>query len=104
MAQRRSKQQWLDLLDQQQSSGLSAAEFCRQHNITPKRFYYHASKSRKPKLKDAEAPVFVSTKVASHKPLELDHQAIRFKNGANELFLPATISPRWIAELITALT
>jgi hypothetical protein len=104
MAQRRSKQQWLDLLNQQQSSGLSAADFCRKNNISSKRFYYHASKTRKPKQTDAKASVFWSAKVANDKSLEFDHQAIRFKNGANELFLPATISPRWIAELITALT
>lgn len=104
MTQRRSKQQWLDLLSQQQSSGLSPAEFCRQHNIPPKRFYYHASKSRKPKLTDTMAPVFWSAKVASDKSFEPNIEGLRFKHGANELFLPATISPRWIAELITALT
>ena len=35
---RRSKAQWVELITQQQSSGLSAAEFCRSESINPKYF------------------------------------------------------------------
>jgi len=35
---RRSKAQWRELISQQQSSGLSAAEFCRSESINPKYF------------------------------------------------------------------
>ncbi len=35
---RRSKAQWRELISQQQSSGLSAAEFCRRESINPKYF------------------------------------------------------------------
>ena len=34
----RSKAQWVELITQQQSSGLSAAEFCRRESINPKYF------------------------------------------------------------------
>ena len=35
---RRSKAQWRELITQQQSSGLSAAEFCRRESINQKYF------------------------------------------------------------------
>ena len=35
---RRSKAQWRELITQQQSSGLSAAEFCHRESINPKYF------------------------------------------------------------------
>ena len=103
MTQRRSKQQWLELLGQQQSSCLSAAEFCRQNNISPKRFYYHASKAQQTNPLRAKPTVFLNAKVARHKPSEPSGQAICIKHGTSELLLPIAISPRWLAELITAL-
>ena len=35
---RRTKEQWRALIEAQQSSGLTAAEFCRQHDIDAKYF------------------------------------------------------------------
>ena len=41
---RRNKQQWRALIAAQQSSGLSAAAYCRQHSINPK--YFSARKTQ----------------------------------------------------------
>jgi len=35
---RRSEEEWRELITQQQSSGISAAQFCREHSINPKYF------------------------------------------------------------------
>lgn len=35
---RRTKNEWCELIEQQQASGLSAAEFCRRHSINDKYF------------------------------------------------------------------
>ncbi len=35
---RRTKSQWRDLIDQQSSSGLTAAEFCSRHDVNAKYF------------------------------------------------------------------
>jgi len=35
---RRTPEQWRDLIAQQQSSGISAAQFCRERSINPKYF------------------------------------------------------------------
>ncbi len=44
---RRSKEQWRELIANQESSGLSAVAYCRQHGINPKYF-----STRKSQLRD----------------------------------------------------
>ena len=43
---RRSKEQWRELIADQQSSGLSAVAYCRQHGINPKYFSTRKSQLR----------------------------------------------------------
>ncbi|WP_428474287.1 IS66 family insertion sequence element accessory protein TnpA, partial [Photobacterium indicum] len=38
---KRTPEQWLALFEEHQSSGLSAAEFCRRNDIHPKTFSAH---------------------------------------------------------------
>ena len=40
----RNKEQWRELIAEQQSSGLSAVAYCRQHGINPK--YFSTQKTR----------------------------------------------------------
>jgi hypothetical protein len=105
MTPRRSKQQWLDLLDQQEQSGLSMAEFCRTQSIDPKRFYYHSRKRLRSVANDHTALAFVRATMASNN-VTSDHpntKAIRLHHKQSELLLPVTISPAWIAALMVAL-
>ena len=44
----RSKQQWLELIDEQQGSGLSIAKFCDQKGINRKYFYARRSDFKSP--------------------------------------------------------
>ena len=37
---RRSKTEWLNLIDEHAASGLSAAEFCRRNDLNPKYFSF----------------------------------------------------------------
>ena len=46
MATRKIKTQWLALFAEQESSGLSAAEFCRKHNISKTNFYLRRKRLR----------------------------------------------------------
>lgn len=45
---RRTQAQWRDLISQQQSSGVSAAQFCRERSINPNYF-----SARKKQLRDS---------------------------------------------------
>jgi transposase-like protein len=41
---RRSPQEWQHLIQTQQTSGLSIADFCRQHSLNPSTFYLQRKK------------------------------------------------------------
>lgn len=63
---RRSKAQWRELISQQQSSGLSAAEFCRRESINPKYFSTRKVQLTEPASKFAE--VVPSSNAATEAP------------------------------------
>ncbi len=42
--QRKSKQQWLTLIEQFETSGLSQTDFCKNHDLNPKYFSLKRSK------------------------------------------------------------
>lgn len=96
---KRTKQQWLELIEQQQSSGLSMAEFCRQHDIVLKNFYARRShwlKSQSKPTSDALSrfsQVTVSTAPAAAPALIL-------QVGAASLSLPPHTDARWLAQLL----
>ncbi len=102
MAPRRTKQQWLELLEQQEASGLSAAKFCREKNISQKRFYYQARLLRQSTTDDL-SPVFLRAKVAEESEGSKTGYAIRLQHGQTQLFLPPTIASSWVAGLMAAL-
>lgn len=97
MATRLSKQQWQDLLAEQEQSGLSVAAFCRDKNLIAKNFY----NQRSIKLR----------KASSDKPFVRAHRAqpvyvisdISISYGRVQLQLSAGTSPKWLADLLVAL-
>jgi len=56
---RRNKEQWQALMAEQQSSGLSAVDYCRQYGINPK--YFSARKTQLQRERDGGSFVQVST-------------------------------------------
>ena len=59
-----NKQQWAEFINGQQQSNLSIAAFCREHDISIKRFYYHRSQHMKRCMPSA----FIQAKPPSAKP------------------------------------
>ena len=70
---RRSESQWRALIEEQASSGLTAAEFCRQQSLNPK---YFSTRKRQLSSKPASAFVQVKPSVAAS-PKEADQITIR---------------------------
>lgn len=97
MKQRTTKQQWLELLDEQEKSELSIAAFCRGKGINPKNFYNHARKARQ---SAPNTPAFVRAQLATNIPSPAE---ITLRHGKTQLTLPASVSPQWLARLILAL-
>lgn len=77
---RRSKAQWRELISQQQSSGLTAAEFCRRESINPKYF-----STRKVQLSEA-ASSFVEVVPPSKAAIETQPRMVQLR--VIELELP----------------
>jgi hypothetical protein len=75
---RRTKNEWCELIEQQKSSGLSAAEFCRRNSINDK--YFSTQKQKLKKLAGnlvriaapAARPVPVSTNGIKVRVVELE--------------------------------
>jgi len=100
MQQIHDNQQWFDLFAEQQQSGLSIAQFCRDRNINPRHFY-----SRRSLLKRQSPSTFVRATVAP--PPVSDHGMggdIVFHYGHGQLRLSARVPAIWLAELMSALT
>ena len=98
----RSQQQWQQIHDDQQQSGLTIAAYCREHNISTSGFYAH----RDNKV-SAKQPVFVSTTVtkqtltkehqALYKPIVLEYSSLTLK-------LPANTPAQYLITLLNGLS
>jgi len=64
MAHRRTKKQWLELLEQQQQSGLSVAEFCRTRDLNAKNLYYQINANARRPLNEQPQLLFVPSWIA----------------------------------------
>ena len=89
---RRTQSEWLALFESHTQSGLTATDFCKQHQINHKYFSL-----RKKQLLEEPSPfvqAVVQTRVGSE---------ITLKHGKTTLSFSGDISPAWIAQLIRAL-
>jgi hypothetical protein len=90
---------WKHHIEAWQVSGLSQAAYCRQHGLNTNTFagrlrdYRSLSKPATPELIPVRLPPQVSPSGALLLRLSSGHQ----------LELPATVAPRWLAELLQCL-
>ena len=98
----RSQQEWRQLFKQQQHSGLSAVEFCRQQHINIQTFYARRSDIR---LQHRQSKfVQVKREVTTVESRECTTaEQITLDYGAGQLSLPITVQPHWVAALMKAL-
>lgn len=95
---KRSRSEWLQLFDEHARSGLRAADFCRQRNISAKYFSH-----RKQQLLPT-ASAFVAVKpVAEKAKLPSPCDALVLQQGSCSLRLPADVSAQWLATLMREL-
>lgn len=100
----RSQTQWLSLINQQQESGLTASQFCRQHGLNPQYF-----SKRKRQLGLEAEPVSGSQPFVK---LQHPSKQLSMTMGANlvlsyegiQLQLSAAVEPQWLAQLLRALS
>jgi hypothetical protein len=97
---RRSEAQWQQLVEQQTSSDLNAAAFCRQQGLCRKSFYHYrklfnenSARLMTGRFIQVQARPTPAPTVAM---IALDYRHARLQ-------LPAGIDPVWVADLMKAL-
>ncbi len=99
----RSPQQWQQILEDQQQSGLTISEFCRQHKISTSGFF---TQRKKHGLTHATTSAFISTKVTKQTSTEVHRdvkQPIVLELLAAKLTLPAETPPEYLVMLLNGL-
>ena len=93
---------WKNHIEAWQASGLSQAEYCRQHGLNTNTFSgrlsHHRSqeKLRQPELIPVQVQPVPVAQDAAAGPVVLWHQQCRLE-------FPAAVSPRWLGELLQCL-
>jgi len=101
--QHHNKKQWQSLIKEQQASGLSAAEFCRQNQLNAK--YFSKRKSDYPLALQEKKPCqFVQLKRPQSKTEtpQISPQLL-LKHKDSQLYIPDTFDIQWLAALLKAL-
>ena len=99
----RSPEQWRQLLEEQQQSGLTISAFCRQHKISTSGFF---TQRKKHGLPQANTSAFISTKVTKQTSTEVHRgtqQPIVVECSAARLTLPAETPPNYLVTLLNGL-
>ena len=95
-----TSQQWQELVKLQQQSGLSVTDFCREHTIVPKSFYYHQNKASKSEAFGFSQAIIKPEVSASIVP---KGQTITLATSVGDLIFPAQIYPQIIIDVIKGL-
>ena len=91
----RNQDDWRQLIEEQQASGLIAAVFCRERNINAK---YFSLRKQQLLSSPKKAPAFIK---ASVKPMILSEPGLDFKGIHLSL---GNSSPLWVAQLLRELS
>jgi len=93
----RSKAQWQALIDEFEQSGLSRKAFCEARGINPDYF----SQRRRQLQQETESTGFAGWRLSRRRH---PTAAMQVRVGDAQLVLPMSVSPRWVAELVKALS
>jgi hypothetical protein len=96
---RRTNEQWLALIQAQAESGLSAAQFCKQQQISGS--YFSTRKHQLRRREDGGA--FVSAVRVSAHPVVAD-EGFCLRHGGCALQFDKPPSALWLAQLLRALS
>ena len=100
MANKRKPEEWRELINKQQQSGLTISTFCRENNVSTSCFYAYRAQ-----LTQAAKPEFIQAVTApepqtSTAPTTL---TITLVTQAGDLIFPAQIPPNIIVDVIKGL-
>ena len=100
---RRRKEEWQELILRQAESGLSAQQFCRNHDVCPK--YFSIRKKQLGLRQSAFVPVLQSKRANSEIPATtLKSASLVLRHGECCLHFESMPDSTWLAQLVRELT
>jgi hypothetical protein len=91
----RNQEQWQSIIEDQQSSGLTIIDYCRQHKLSQTSFYAHRKKL------DLTQSGFIRAKVTQQIELETrSEENINLRVGNATLSLPSSTSASYLAQIL----
>jgi hypothetical protein len=93
----RSQEQWRTLLNEQQASGLTIIDYCREHQLATSSFYMFRKKL------GITSSSFVRTKVTQQVKLIAEQHPIELTFGKATLRLPSNTSATYLGQVLRAL-
>ena len=101
MNKKRSKHHWPNIFTEQEQSGLTIAEFCTKHKISPFSFYLNKQRQKNSNFVQAKVVTLASEPNTQLSPAV---PAIKLMTPAGELSLPCTTSASFLVSVIKALS
>lgn len=96
---RRSKQDWLAVIKEQEASGLSVAEYARRHNISIGNLYARRSDLKANGASEINTSSFLEvTQVSQCRVSQSDTFSVEI--GTAKLQLPINVSADWLGQVI----
>ena len=92
---RRTRDDWRKLIEQQQHSDLTIASFCRQHKITTSNFYKYRQIFQTNTTRFVKTDIEVSPSVSS--------KQVTLRLGHATLTLDDSCDPNWLAQVMLVL-
>lgn len=91
---------WKEFIENQEKSGLSQLEFCRQHNLVASKFGYYRSVIKSQEKENANQQLFSTVKI--QKPAQNADIKIILPNGF-QCFIPVAMDTSHVKRLMEAL-
>jgi len=99
----RSRAQWLNLIKQQEESGLKASQFCRQQELNPQYFSKRKRQLRLNSEVSSQVSPFIKVQSSSKVSISEIESRISLSYQNIQLQLPTNVEPQWLAQLMGAL-
>jgi len=97
---KRTKQQWLELIQAQQTSDLSIIDFCREQDLPLNNFYARRSDWLKSNRTETNISSSAFSKVTVTETAKSSTTAITLNIGKATLSVPSSTDVTWLAKLI----
>lgn len=99
MSIQRSRQEWLALIKDQQTSGLTIADYAKRHGLSVQYFYTRRSELRS-EFESTETSRFI--RVTTVEQSQACASTLSLHVGQCHLQLPTTVDPTWLGAVLKA--